>query len=327
MAQRVERDHPVSPPRQVAGQRRLHLLREQQPRGQHGHPRPLAVDGVGEPLTVVAEVRHDGEDSRGPGWPASQEAAIAREPVPSELQPKTEEERSHGQSPTFARRADGRDHRRCPRNRPRHRRGADRPGRARRDRRHRRSRWRSRRRRSSASGTIGLPLDVTDRESFAAFLDQVEERLGPLDVLINNAGIMPIGPFVEETDATAKRMIDINLARRDLRLQARARALPPRRRGHLVQIASAAGKAGFPDRRHLLRHQARGRRPERVDPAELAGTDVDVSVVMPVVVNTELGSGLPQTRGFKTRRARGRRRRDRRGAPDRALRGLRAEVG
>src|SRR5437588_5868729 len=47
------------------------------------------------------------------------------------------------------------------------------------------------------SGTVGLPLDVTDRDSFAAFLDDTEKRLGPLDVLINNAGIMPIGPFVE----------------------------------------------------------------------------------------------------------------------------------
>src|SRR6202035_1265030 len=61
------------------------------------------------------------------------------------------------------------------------------------------------------SGTIGLPLDVTERASFAAFLDQVEERLGALDVLVNNAGIMPIGPFLEETDATARRIVDINL--------------------------------------------------------------------------------------------------------------------
>ena len=45
------------------------------------------------------------------------------------------------------------------------------------------------------AGTIGLPLDVTDRASFATFLDEVENRLGPLDVLINNAGIMPIGPL------------------------------------------------------------------------------------------------------------------------------------
>ena len=50
------------------------------------------------------------------------------------------------------------------------------------------------------SGTIGLPLDVTDRDSFAAFLDEVERQLGPLDVLVNNAGIMPVGPFEKETD-------------------------------------------------------------------------------------------------------------------------------
>src|SRR5579862_2061496 len=61
------------------------------------------------------------------------------------------------------------------------------------------------------AGTVGLELDVTSRESFARFLDETERRLGPLDVLINNAGIMPIGPFVEESDATAARMIDINL--------------------------------------------------------------------------------------------------------------------
>src|SRR5471030_129598 len=61
------------------------------------------------------------------------------------------------------------------------------------------------------SGTIGLALDVTSRQSFDQFLTEVETQLGPLDALINNAGIMPIGPFVQETDATASRMIDINL--------------------------------------------------------------------------------------------------------------------
>jgi NAD(P)-dependent dehydrogenase (short-subunit alcohol dehydrogenase family) len=43
------------------------------------------------------------------------------------------------------------------------------------------------------AGTIGFELDVTDRESFDGFLEEVGTRLGPLDVLINNAGIMPIG--------------------------------------------------------------------------------------------------------------------------------------
>src|ERR1700749_5179550 len=50
------------------------------------------------------------------------------------------------------------------------------------------------------SGTLGLALDVTDRASFDAFLTEVENSVGPVDVLINNAGIMPIGPFVDESD-------------------------------------------------------------------------------------------------------------------------------
>jgi NAD(P)-dependent dehydrogenase (short-subunit alcohol dehydrogenase family) len=58
---------------------------------------------------------------------------------------------------------------------------------------------------------VALALDVTDRESFARFLDGAEEQVGPIDVLVNNAGIMPIGRFIDEDDATARRMIDINL--------------------------------------------------------------------------------------------------------------------
>src|SRR5580693_8091110 len=54
------------------------------------------------------------------------------------------------------------------------------------------------------AGTLGLALDVTDRASFDGFLTEVESRLGPLDVLVNNAGIMPIGPFVSETGVTAE---------------------------------------------------------------------------------------------------------------------------
>jgi NADP-dependent 3-hydroxy acid dehydrogenase YdfG len=149
------------------------------------------------------------------------------------------------------------------------------------------------------AGTIGLPLDVTERESFAAFLDEVESRLGPLDVLINNAGIMPIGPFVEETDATAKRMVDINLHGVIFGSKLALERFVPRGRGHLVQIASAAGKAGFPGGATYCatKHAVVGL--SETIRAELRDTDIDVSVVMPVVVNTELGSGLPTTRGFK----------------------------
>jgi NAD(P)-dependent dehydrogenase (short-subunit alcohol dehydrogenase family) len=149
------------------------------------------------------------------------------------------------------------------------------------------------------SGTIGLPLDVTSRASFDQFLTEVETKLGPLDVLINNAGIMPIGPFLEETDATATRMIDINLHGVIFGSKLALERFQRRGRGHLVNIASAAGKAGFSGgatycaTKHAVVGLCEAIR------AELRGTGIDISVVMPVVVNTELGSGLPTTRGFK----------------------------
>ncbi len=149
------------------------------------------------------------------------------------------------------------------------------------------------------AGTVGLTLDVTDRASFAAFLDAVESRVGPLDVLINNAGIMPIGPFVEESDATAARMIDINLHGVIYGSKLALERFLPRGRGHLVQIASAAGKAGFPGGATYCatKHAVVGL--SEAIRAETRGSGIDISVVMPVVVNTELGSGLPETRGFK----------------------------
>jgi NADP-dependent 3-hydroxy acid dehydrogenase YdfG len=149
------------------------------------------------------------------------------------------------------------------------------------------------------AGTIGLPLDVTDRTNFESFLQDVEGSLGPLDVLINNAGIMPIGPFIDEDDATAQTMIDINLHGVIFGSKLALKRFVPRGSGHLVNIASAAGKAGFPSgatysaTKHAVVGLSEALR------AEVRDTDIGVTVVMPVVVHTQLGSGLPETRGFK----------------------------
>ena len=149
------------------------------------------------------------------------------------------------------------------------------------------------------AGTVGLPLDVTDRASFDEFLTEVENRLGPLDVLINNAGIMPIGPFVEEADATAKRLIDINLHGVIFGSKLALERFLPRGSGHLVNVASTAGKTGFPGGATYCatKHAVVGL--SEAIRAETRGTGIDVSCVMPVVVKTELGSGLPETRTFK----------------------------
>jgi NADP-dependent 3-hydroxy acid dehydrogenase YdfG len=143
---------------------------------------------------------------------------------------------------------------------------------------------------------VALQLDVIDRASFERFIDDVEQRLGPLDVLVNNAGIMPLGPFVAEDESAQRRQIDVNVHGV---LHGMKIALPrflERNRGHVVNIASMAGKAGYPGgatyagTKHFVVGVSEAVR------GELRGTAVEISCVMPAVVQTELASGLATAR-------------------------------
>jgi NADP-dependent 3-hydroxy acid dehydrogenase YdfG len=149
---------------------------------------------------------------------------------------------------------------------------------------------------------VALPLDVTDRSSFAAFLDQTEQQLGPLDVLVNNAGIMQIGRFIDEDDLTARRMIDINLHGVILGTKLALARMVPRDRGHIVNISSQAGKYGSPGGAtySATKHAVVGMTEAVRGELRLMDAHVDVSYVMPFVVNTELGSGLGEARGLKS---------------------------
>ncbi|HTW41022.1 MAG TPA: SDR family oxidoreductase [Solirubrobacteraceae bacterium] len=147
---------------------------------------------------------------------------------------------------------------------------------------------------------VALALDVTDRGSFTAFLDQAEAQLGPLDVLVNNAGIMPIGRFIDEDDMTARRMIDINLHGVILGTKLALERMLPRDRGHIVNISSQAGKFGAPGGAtySATKHAVVGLSEAVRGELHLMGAHVDISYVMPFVVQTELGSGLGKARGM-----------------------------
>jgi NAD(P)-dependent dehydrogenase (short-subunit alcohol dehydrogenase family) len=156
--------------------------------------------------------------------------------------------------------------------------------------------------RELGSGAVGFALDVTDRSSFERFLDETEKALGPLDVLVNNAGIMPLSRFVEEDDATAIRQIDINLHGVIYGTKSALRRMEPRGRGHIVNIASSAGKSGLPGAAtySATKHAVVGLSESVRGELQVAGSAIEVSCVMPVLVNTELSSGLGKTRGLKT---------------------------
>jgi len=143
----------------------------------------------------------------------------------------------------------------------------------------------------------GFPLDVTDAGSFAAFLDAAEDSFGPLDVLVNNAGIMWVGRFDEEPEAFAIRQFDVNVhgVLRGMKLAAaRMRA---RGRGHIVNVASSASKIAPPGEASYCasKHAVYGYSVAVRE--ELRGSGVEVSVVMPVVVETELAAGTSAGRG------------------------------
>jgi NAD(P)-dependent dehydrogenase (short-subunit alcohol dehydrogenase family) len=148
-------------------------------------------------------------------------------------------------------------------------------------------------------GSVGLVLDVSDRASFASFLDEAERQLGPVDVVINNAGVMPVTPFVEESDASIKRQLDINLYGVIVGSQLAIERMRPRRSGHVVNIASSAGKAGVPGiatysaTKHAVVGLTEAVRAEHQDDG------IEFSYVMPITVNTQLIEGLKDQRGVK----------------------------
>ncbi|MEZ5119984.1 MAG: SDR family oxidoreductase [Solirubrobacterales bacterium] len=152
------------------------------------------------------------------------------------------------------------------------------------------------------SGTVALELNVTDRASVERFADEVERALGPIDVFVNNAGIMPLSRFLEEDDATAQRTVDINLHGVLYGMKVVLPRMVARNRGHVVNVASQAGKFGFAGGATYCatKFAVVGVTEAMRQELRLMGADgVALSLVMPAIVNTELGGGLSRPRGQK----------------------------
>ncbi len=142
-------------------------------------------------------------------------------------------------------------------------------------------------------GVTALPLDVTDEASFAAFLDAA----GPVDVLVNNAGVMHVGPFLEEPEGWTRRQVEINLLGVINGMQAVLPQMLARRRGHVVNVASAAARVAI---RNEAVYSATKHAVAGVTEAvrlELRGSGVHLSLVMPGLVRTELAVATLEGRG------------------------------
>jgi NAD(P)-dependent dehydrogenase (short-subunit alcohol dehydrogenase family) len=154
-----------------------------------------------------------------------------------------------------------------------------------------------------ADGLYGLALvhelDVTKGDSFAAFLDATEAEFGPIDILINNAGIAPASMFADQDPEMIERVLDINLLGPLIGTQLAVQRMLPRGRGHVVNVASMAGKAGPPG---LVTYAASKHGVVGLTEtirAELWGQGLDFTCVMPGPVDTQMMDGTTDVKGVQ----------------------------
>jgi 3-oxoacyl-[acyl-carrier protein] reductase len=153
----------------------------------------------------------------------------------------------------------------------------------------------------SGAATVVLAADVSDEGAVSRAVAAAEQQLGPVDVLVNNAGIFAMAP-VDRMDALVfDRILAVNLRGPFLMCRAVLPGMKSRKRGHIVNISSTAGRRGFAGGgaycaskfglaglTEAMRYEARA-------------SNVRVTCVYPSTVNTELvkKSGMD----FKAERA------------------------
>jgi len=154
-----------------------------------------------------------------------------------------------------------------------------------------------------AAGELGVTvfarLDVTDPESFTAFLDLVERDLGPLDVLINNAGIMPTGHVHEETHAVTRRQVEINVLGVIFGTKLALQRMLPRRAGHIINTASLAGELPVPGLATYCGTKFAVIGFTEAARLEYRKSGVQLSTVRPTFTNTELVAGTAGAKGLR----------------------------
>lgn len=136
---------------------------------------------------------------------------------------------------------------------------------------------------------VAIPTDLAEPDRVEALASDAERELGPVDILVNNAGVEATAPFEEYPADGIATAVKVNLLGTMLLTRAVLPGMLSRGRGHVVNVASLAGKIGFPCQTPyaatkaglvMFTHSLR---------SELAGRPVGASVVCPGFVS---GDGM-----------------------------------
>jgi 3-oxoacyl-[acyl-carrier protein] reductase len=145
---------------------------------------------------------------------------------------------------------------------------------------------------STGGQAITVQADVADSQQIDAMFDQVEERLGPVVVLVNNAGVRADGLALGMKDDAWRRVIDTNLfgtfacTRRAMRSMLRAK------KGRVVNITSSSGLRASPGQANYSAAKAGVIGLTKTIAAEVAGKGIAINAVAPGLIATDLTSDL-----------------------------------
>lgn len=140
-------------------------------------------------------------------------------------------------------------------------------------------------------GCCATYLDVTDPGSFSDFLTAAGAE-APVDMLVNNAGIMRMGPFLEQSLHGHHREVQINLLGVINGIHLALPGMLERRHGHIVNVASMAAKVTTPGIAVYCASKFAVAALSRAVRAEIASSGVSITTVLPGAVKTELTAGV-----------------------------------
>jgi 3-oxoacyl-[acyl-carrier protein] reductase len=145
--------------------------------------------------------------------------------------------------------------------------------------------------------TLAIPADVTDADAVERLVDRVARELGPVDLLVNNAGITEDGPVWESNPDEWWQVVEVNLRGPYLCSRAVLPEMVRRGRGRIVNISSGVGNAPSADQTAYAVSKAGLTRFTDSLAAQTAPFRVSVFALSPGPLRTDMGVALSARRG------------------------------